>query len=71
MLLQDKQSGSLVKILELEDLYNPLSDKVQGRIQRGQNEQPPELMKKENLSFPSGEDLPVCWLDSDYRLKFS
>ena len=69
MFLQDKQSGSLIKIVELENLFNPLSDTVKGKIQQGQNEQPPELLKKTNLSFPSGEDLPICWLDKNYQIK--
>ena len=30
-------------------------------------EQHPELFKKAELAFPSGEALPVCWTDPDYR----
>jgi hypothetical protein len=42
---------------------------VRGRFQSGEEEREPESIKKVNLSFPSGENLPVCWLDSDYRMK--
>ena len=66
MLLKTKQSNNLVKISEIDRLINPFEDKVQGRIQAGQNEQLPEDFKKQELLFPSGENLPKCWLDSDY-----
>lgn len=69
MLLKNKDTDGLIEISELEELINPLSDKVKGQIQAGQNEQSPELFSKENLVFPSGEKLPLCWLDSDYKTK--
>lgn len=69
MLLQDKQSGSLVEIVDVEELFNPVHPNVKGRFQSGQNEQPSESIKKENLTFPSGENLPLCWIDEDYRMK--
>lgn len=68
MLLQAKQSGTLVEILDIEALLNPVQDYVPGRIQDGQEEQDPEEFSKQNLIFPSGEDLPKCWLDADYQL---
>lgn len=67
MFLQDKRTGTLVKIIDTEALANPTEDKIRGRIQAGQEEQPPEEMAKDNLIFPSGESLPRCWLDSNYR----
>lgn len=67
MLLQDKQTGNLVEILDLEGLFNPSQDKTQGRVQSGQEEQDPEAFSKKTLLFPSGEDLPRCWIDADYR----
>ncbi|AFZ34702.1 hypothetical protein Sta7437_1129 [Stanieria cyanosphaera PCC 7437] len=69
MFLKDKQSGSLLKVVELDDLFSPTHDTVQGKLQDGQNEQPTESFSKEDLVFPSGENLPLCWLDADYRLK--
>jgi hypothetical protein len=33
----------------------------------GQEEQDPETFMKQNLVFPSGENLPLCWLDANYR----
>ncbi|MBW4688363.1 acetyltransferase [Nostoc sp. B(2019)] len=67
MLLQIKESGELVEIEEIQELIDPNNDVIHGREQQGEEEQPPESYKKENLVFPSGEDLPRCWLDADYR----
>jgi hypothetical protein len=67
MLLQVKDSGELVKIVEIQELLDPNNDIVHAKDQEGQEEQPPETFKKENLVFPSGEVLPRCWLDADYR----
>lgn len=67
MLLQVKDTGELVKILEIQELLDPNSDIVHAQDQEGQEEQQPDTFKKENLVFPSGEDLPRCWLDADYR----
>ncbi len=69
MLLQDKQAGTLVKILDVDILIDPSRNDVPGRIQDGQEEQDPEEFSKQNLEFPSGEALPLCWLDADYKLK--
>lgn len=67
MLLQEKQTGNLVEILDLASLFNPAQNETQGRIQSGQEEQDPEPFNKGSLLFPSGEDLPRCWRDADYR----
>ncbi|ARV61314.1 acetyltransferase [Nostocales cyanobacterium HT-58-2] len=67
MFLQLKDSGELVKILDFEELINPNHDVVQAQEQEGQEEQEPDSYKKENLAFPSGESLPRCWMDANYR----
>lgn len=67
MFLQDKESGTLVEILNVEALFSPLENKVSGQIQAGQEEQDPESFEKKNLMFPSGESLPQCWLDANYN----
>ncbi len=69
MLLKNKQDDELVEISAIEELIDPFQDKVTGQMQAGQNEQPPEPFDKQNLVFPSGENLPQCWLDSNYKLK--
>lgn len=69
MFLQNKESGVLVEILNLEALFDPLQATVSGQVQAGQEEQDPSPTRKENLIFPSGEALPRCWLDAKYREK--
>jgi hypothetical protein len=67
MLLQDKSSASTIEIEDLETLFNPLKDEIEGKIQEGQEEQDPQKFAKQDLAFASGEDLPRCWLDPNYR----
>jgi hypothetical protein len=67
MFLKDKKTGDLVAIVDLEGLFNPLSDVVLARDQAGEEEQDPTTYAKEQLSFPSGEPLPRCWVDVHYR----
>lgn len=67
MLLQDKETGNLVEVMDLQSLINPNNSEIVIQVQAGQEEQNPEPMRKENLSFASGEDLPLCWLDVNYK----
>lgn len=69
MLLQDKQTGTLIEILDVESLVNPAEGHVSGQVQEGEEEQDPEQFAKQGLVFPSGESLPKCWLDAEYRLE--
>jgi hypothetical protein len=67
MILQDKSSTSQIEIQDLETLVNPLRNEIEGKIQEGQEEQDPQMFAKQDLTFASGEDLPRCWLDPNYR----
>ncbi|HLO84738.1 MAG TPA: acetyltransferase [Nostocaceae cyanobacterium] len=67
MFLQLKDTGDLVKILDLQELIDPNSNLVHARDQEGQEEQDTESFRKDDLVFPSGEKLPRCWLDANYR----
>ncbi|MBW4540626.1 MAG: acetyltransferase [Myxacorys chilensis ATA2-1-KO14] len=67
MLLQEKETGSLVEVLDVQALVNPAENAVPVRIQDGQEEQDPESYGKDVLVFPSGESLPRCWMDAEYR----
>jgi hypothetical protein len=69
MLLQKKDNGTLVEILDVLEVINPTHPKVMAKVQAGQEEQEPEAIQKQNLMFPSGENLPLCWVDADYRQK--
>ncbi|MCY7367749.1 MAG: acetyltransferase [Chamaesiphon sp.] len=67
MFLQNKSSDTLIKITDLETLFNPLKNEIEGRIQEGEEEQDIEPFSKQDLTFASGENLPLCWLDPNYR----
>ncbi|PZV23702.1 MAG: acetyltransferase [Snowella sp.] len=69
MLLQEKETGNLVKVMDFQSLINPNESEIIIQIQAGQEEQDPEPRRKNNLSFPSGENLPICWLDANYRYR--
>uniref|UniRef100_B8HSE3 Acetyltransferase n=1 Tax=Cyanothece sp. (strain PCC 7425 / ATCC 29141) TaxID=395961 RepID=B8HSE3_CYAP4 len=67
MFLQNQETGSMVEILDLTALVNPVQNEVRGQAQAGQEEQQPDVFAKTNLVFPSGEKLPRCWVDANYR----
>jgi len=69
MLLQEKESGDLVEILDIETLVSPSKNQVSGRIQAGEEEQDPATFEKNKLVFPSGEVLPRCWIEENYKTK--
>jgi hypothetical protein len=68
MLLQIKDSQDLVKIVDVQELLDPTSEIVHAQDQQGQEEQETDIYKKEELVFPSGEKLPLCWLNAQYRM---
>jgi len=67
MLLHDKKKDALVEVLDLIALIDPNQSDISGQVQSGQEEQDPEPSAKADLIFPSGESLPRCWVDADYR----
>lgn len=67
MLLQDKHNGDLIKVSDIKQLIDPTQASVNGQYQSGQEEQDPEHFQKQSLVFPSGEELPRCWLDANYN----
>ncbi len=67
MLMRDKETGDLIQIVDLEQLASPFDEAVAGRNQAGQEEQDTKKYSKSSLTFPSGEQLPQCWTDSDYQ----
>lgn len=67
MYLKQKSSGHLVEVLSLNDLFNPYHSELVGRFHYGEELQDPEKFPKTELTFPSGEELPRCWLDPHYR----
>jgi hypothetical protein len=67
MFLLHRPTQVLVEILELGDLFDPFHPEVLARSHAGEELQDPALFPKSELSFPSGESLPICWLDGHYR----
>ena len=67
MLLKERSSGHMVEVLGIIDLINLNCDEVVGRYQEGEDVQDPIKLKKEDLIFLSGEELPRCWTDPHYR----
>jgi hypothetical protein len=71
MFLQHKPSGALVEILNPNSLFDPCLKIVSGRSHCGEEMQDPEDYTKSEMTFPSGEPLPRCWVDPNYRLKIA
>jgi hypothetical protein len=67
MLLRERASGHMVEVLSIIDLINLNCDEVVGRYQEGEDVQDPIKLKKADLIFLSGEELPRCWTDPHYR----
>jgi hypothetical protein len=67
MFLKHKDNGDLLEVLELAALFDPGEALVEARYHAGEEMPDPERFSKAVLQFPSGEGLPRCWLDPDYR----
>ena len=67
MYLQHRQTGKMIEVLSVNDLYNPMHETLIGRYHYGEEAQEPERFDKSDLLFCSGEDLPRCWTDVHYR----
>lgn len=67
MYLRHKNSDDLVEILDTLALFDPCQASVNGRFHAGEEMQDPAGFAKAELVFPSGEDLPRCWVDPNYR----
>jgi hypothetical protein len=67
MLLRHRSSGTLVEIISLDKLFNPCLTEIVGICHAGEELQDPATYIKSEMIFPSGEPLPICWLDAHYR----
>jgi len=68
MYLRDKASGDLVEVLDTAEMVDPCMAQLEGRFHAGEELQDVARFVKDNLEFPSGEALPLCWLDATYRM---
>jgi hypothetical protein len=69
MFLMHKLSGNLVEVVEPSDVYDPCLNQILGRFHAGEELQDIETFSKAEMLFPSGESLPICWLDPNYRTR--
>ena len=60
--LRHDKASSLVEVLDLPQLFDPFQEQVQARLHGGEELQDPGSFLKADLLFPSGEELPRCWL---------
>ncbi|WP_411868004.1 acetyltransferase [Vulcanococcus limneticus] len=67
MFLKTRADGSLLEVLSLKQLADPFAAQVDGRLHAGEELQEQEAFAKADLVFPSGEDLPRCWVDPAYQ----
>ena len=67
MYLKHKPSGDLVEVMNTTALFDPSQAVIKGRFHAGEEMQDAADFDKGELVFPSGEALPRCWTDADYR----
>lgn len=69
MYLRDRKSGDLVEVMDMAAMVDPCQGDLEGRFHAGEELQDAASFPKGNLEFPSGEALPQCWMDANYRTK--
>lgn len=67
MFLRHKASNDLVEVMDLPALFDPFKSSISARLHAGEDMQDTEDFVKSDLAFPSGEALPVCWVDPNYK----
>jgi len=67
MYLKSNANGDLVEVMDTEALFDPNQDAIKGRYHAGEEMQEAESFAKADLIFPSGENLPKCWVDPAYK----
>ena len=67
MYLRDKKTGDLVEVLDMAAMVDPCMGQLKGRFHAGEEMQDASNFAKDSLEFPSGEALPRCWIDVEYR----
>jgi hypothetical protein len=68
MFLKNKTSGDMVEVLDMPALIDPCQETISGRYHSGEEMQDNAMFEKGDLIFPSGETLPQCWTDKNYRV---
>ena len=68
MLLKQKSTGKLVEITDIEELTDPDITHLTGCLQWSEDFSDHKSFSKQSLLFPSGEELPKCWYDANFRI---
>ena len=68
MFLKNRNSGDMIDVVKIRDLTNLYHETVMGSYQIGEELQDAQEFSKAELVFLSGEELPRCWTDPDYRV---
>ena len=66
MFLKHVPTGDLVEVIDLPGVINPCSPVIKARCHTGEVVHRPENFLKTELVFPSGEPLPLCWVDRKF-----
>jgi hypothetical protein len=67
MFLKHRPTGGLIEVLNLDEMFNPFSKSIRAKTQAGEDTMDTDDFDKHDLTFPSGEPLPLCWRDTRYR----
>ncbi|GAV21489.1 hypothetical protein MMIC_P2484 [Mariprofundus micogutta] len=70
MFLKNADNGDLAQVVNLGEVTDPNATSVTVRYHAGEEAGDPVSVSKSELTFPSGEALPKCWLDPHYRISF-
>ena len=65
--VQEPDGFGIVEVLDLKRLFDPFTQNIPARLHGGEELQEPQEYSKSELTFPSGEPLPRCWLDPAYQ----
>ncbi|MCJ8312480.1 MAG: acetyltransferase [Saccharospirillaceae bacterium] len=67
MFLKNRLNGHMIEIVNVEQLFSLYDSTVTGIDQVGEEAQDPEKYAKADLIFLSDEELPICWVNPEYR----
>ncbi|MCB1734625.1 MAG: acetyltransferase [Gammaproteobacteria bacterium] len=67
MFLKHRANGDLIEVIDTALLFDPFKANISGRMHAGEEMQDVARFAKADLLFPSGEALPRCWVDGNYR----
>jgi hypothetical protein len=67
MFLKEINTNHLVEVLNFDELFDPMQPSFTGRFNVGEEMPEADNFSKTKVCFPSGEELPRCWVDVHYR----